>query len=82
MDLKFECPTCRTELTVDAAAAGQSFACPNEKCGAKVTVPVSQPTQSAGPPPPSKPSATIWWTGFSRTATIARYASSAFGRAL
>jgi hypothetical protein len=43
---------------VDDTAAGQSFACPNPKCGAKVTVPASQPTQSAGPPPPSKPSAT------------------------
>ncbi|MDG1832168.1 MAG: hypothetical protein P8J63_02980, partial [Verrucomicrobiota bacterium] len=44
---------------MDDAAAGQSFACPNPKCGAKVTVPASQPTQTTGgPPPPSKPAAT------------------------
>ena len=45
MDLKFACPSCRFELTVDAAAIGQSFACP--KCSTKVTVPASQPTQSS-----------------------------------
>ncbi|MDE2681906.1 MAG: hypothetical protein OSB29_11170, partial [Verrucomicrobiota bacterium] len=38
---------------MDDAAAGQSFACPS--CSAEITVPASQPTQSAGPPPPSKP---------------------------
>ena len=33
MDLKFPCPTCGTELTVDETAAGQSFACVPRKCG-------------------------------------------------
>ena len=67
MDLKFPCPTCKTQLTVDDTAAGQTFACP--ACQSSVRVPASQPTRvgsipppassgrsSAAPPPASKPS--------------------------
>ena len=58
MDLKFPCPTCKTQLTVDDTAAGQTFACP--ACRSNVTVPNSPPPRSssaASPPPPSeKPS--------------------------
>ena len=51
MDLKFPCPTCGTELTVDETAAGQTFACP--ACQGSVVVPASQPTRTSGPPPSS-----------------------------
>ena len=53
MDLKFPCPTCKTQLTVDDTAAGQTFACP--ACQSNVTVPASQPTRAgnASPPPSS-----------------------------
>ena len=55
MDLKFPCPTCNTELTVDDALSGQTFACPS--CQGKVTVPASQSARSGGkPPPPSSAS--------------------------
>ena len=51
MDLKFPCPTCGTELTVDETAAGKTFACP--ACQGSVVVPASQPTRTSGPPPSS-----------------------------
>ena len=50
MDLKFPCPTCKTQLTVDDTAAGQVFACP--ACQAEVRVPASQPTQIGNTPAP------------------------------
>ncbi len=50
MDLKFPCPTCNTQLTVDDTAAGQVFACP--ACQSKVTVPASQQTQIGNTPSP------------------------------
>ena len=51
MDLKFPCPTCKTPLTVDDTAAGQTFACP--ACQSSITVPPSQPTRAGSTPPPS-----------------------------
>ena len=58
MDLKFPCPTCKTQLTVDDTAVGQVFACP--ACQSSVTVPANQPAPvgSTPPPPASKSSAT------------------------
>ncbi|MBI1839617.1 MAG: hypothetical protein HYR88_02050 [Verrucomicrobia bacterium] len=61
MDIIFECPTCKQELSIDAVGAGSQIDCP--QCNTKVVVPHPDAAQleaaakaaAAAPAPPSPP---------------------------
>lgn len=58
MDIIFECPTCKQELSIDAEGAGSQIDCP--ACNTKVTVPTpdEEPAAAAAPAPAAaKPAA-------------------------
>lgn len=42
MDIIFKCSSCKQELEVEAAAAGQQIGCPS--CGQMITIPQADPT--------------------------------------
>ncbi len=54
MDIIFECPTCKQELSIDAEGAGSQIDCP--ACNTKVTVPNPEegPTPAAAAPAAAK----------------------------
>ena len=47
MDILFQCPSCQTELEVDASAGGSEIACPS--CNETLLIPLT----NAPPPPPA-----------------------------
>jgi DNA-directed RNA polymerase subunit RPC12/RpoP len=47
MDIIFECPTCKQELSIDAEGAGSQIDCP--ACNTKVTVPNPEAEPAAAP---------------------------------
>ena len=59
MDIIFECPSCKQELSIDAAGAGSQIDCP--QCSNKVVVPQPDPAQveaaAKAPTAPAAPAA-------------------------
>lgn len=59
MDIIFDCPHCKQELSIDAAGAGTTLECP--ACSRSVTVPAEgksaaeAPPEHAAPPAPAAP---------------------------
>lgn len=56
MPVQFQCPACRTLLSVGSKKAGQSIQCP--KCSATVIVPGGLAEPEGAPPPGTKPAET------------------------
>lgn len=52
MDIIFECPTCKQELSIDAEGAGSQIECP--ACNTKVTVPNPEEESAAAAPVAAK----------------------------
>ncbi|MBL9166970.1 MAG: hypothetical protein JNN07_04450 [Verrucomicrobiales bacterium] len=78
MDIIFECPHCKTELSIDAAGAGSEIECPS--CSRTVTVPAAGDAPEPAPtaPPPETPASTpASATSFSSHKVMNAMASSA-----
>lgn len=54
MDIVFNCPQCRTELEVEADAAGETIECP--ACQRSIQIPATMPATQPPPAPATAPS--------------------------